>query len=357
MCSSLSKAQILAEEVRFTGDTFRADGVEILSYSKVIKNFAYTNALNISKDVTPLLFERLSAVYERLDIPPESVEAFVFASPEIQAGCYAGNKTECIIRFSSGLVDILDEKEFEFVAGHEVGHFLLGHGFYRATEKQQSLEYFMQQRAQEISADRVGLLACGSLNVATKALMKTISGLTGNHLRFDVGTFLSQLRKSSNISLNARNESTHPSILIRCRALLWFSLNDYFRNNSQNISTDQLIKIDKQILNDLDKHIDGPTRKLIHEAKEDLVIWMAVHDIVQDGIFSKNEQSAFSSRFGVDTLERILCFLEDISDSDIEDLVFERVKTAREDLESLIPTSFEFEVSSISNWKSELQGT
>jgi len=351
MRNALSKAQNLVEEIRFSGDSLRHGDAEVMPHSNVIKSFAYTNELNISQDVTPSLFESLSAVYERLHIPRDAVEAFVFASPVIQAECYTGDKTECVIRFSSALVDILDSNEFEFVAGHEIGHFLLGHGLARAAEKQQSLEYFMQQRAQEISVDRVGLLACGSLNVAIKALMKTISGLTGNHLRFDVGTFLSQLRKSSNISLNVNYESTHPSILIRCRALLWFSLNDYFINKSQNISTAQLSNIDKQIQNDLDKHVDGPARKRIHEVKEDLSMWMAAHDIVQDGMFTKSEQFEFSKRFGEDILERLLNFLKDIPASEIEVVVYDRLKATREDLESLIPTSFESEVSEISKWK------
>src|SRR5687768_6615234 len=80
------------------------------------------------------------------------------------------------VRFSSTLVDILDEEEFCFVVGHELGHFLLRHtaGLHGSTE---SLELFMLQRAQEISADRLGMVACGSLDVAIKALKKTISGL------------------------------------------------------------------------------------------------------------------------------------------------------------------------------------
>ena len=54
----------------------------------------------------------------------------------------------------------------------------------------------MQERAQELSVDRVGLIACGSVDIAIRALMKTVSGLSSEHLRFDVGTFISQLDKS-----------------------------------------------------------------------------------------------------------------------------------------------------------------
>ena len=354
MHSALSTAQEIMEEIRFSGDTLRYSGDMVLPQSRVIKNFGYANELNISQDVTPLLFKSMHAVYDRLKIPPEAVEAFVFASPVIQAECYAGDRAECVLRFSSALVDILDEEEFRFVAGHEIGHFLLGHGLARAVEgEQQSIEYYMQQRAQEISVDRAGLLACGSLNVAIKALMKTVSGLTGNHLRFDVGAFLTQLHKSSEVSFGINNQATHPSILIRCRALLWFSLNDCFINNSQNISSSQLININKQIQSDLDKHVDKPARKQIQELKEDLAMWMAAYEIVQDDLFTKKEQVAFSKEFGADTLERLLIFLQDIPASEIEEIVYERVKAARDALESLIPSSFESEVSTIRQWKNE----
>lgn len=350
MFNALSKAKGLAENIRFTGDTPEPGVMENVSHSNVVKDFAYVNELLLSKDVTPYLYDSLSTVCDSLNISQHAVEAFVYASPMIQAECHAGDEAGCIVRFSSALIDILDSNEFKFVAGHEIGHFLLSHGLARAERDNQCLEFMMQQRAQEISADRVGLLACGSLNVAIKALMKTISGLSGNHLRFDVGTFLSQLQKASDNSVHIHNNSTHPSILIRCRALLWFSLNDCFINDSSDISVSHLTNIDKKIQSDIDKHIDGAAKKRIHEVKEDLAMWMAAHDIVQDGIFTKNEQVKFSNRFGEDTLERLLNYLNDIPNPEIGIAVYERLKIAQEDLKLLIPTSYESEVAGIDKW-------
>ena len=90
----------------------------------------------------------------------------MYASPDLNAECYLGDTSNCIIRFSSSLIDILDKNEFEFVVGHELGHFLLSHQQACVTEK--NLEYYIQQRAQEISADRLGLIACDSLDIALK---------------------------------------------------------------------------------------------------------------------------------------------------------------------------------------------
>lgn len=341
MHDALEEAKRLVEKIRFSGDKIRAIDTDfLLPTDDGIRIFASTTGLKITADVTPPLYESLSLVCERLSIPIAAVEAYVFASPELQAECYAGGRTECIIRFSSGLVDILEPKEFEFVVGHELGHFMLEHGIMRVKQHQKSLEYFMQQRAQEISVDRVGLIACGSLNTAIKALMKLISGLNGRYVRFDVGAFLAQLHQPSDNSYNASSETTHPSVLIRCRALLWFSLSNYFREGSNTDSGERLGIVDERIQNDLDRHVDGPARARISELKNDLAMWMAVHDIVQRGVFTKREQIEFSNRFGADVASRLLSFLQGLSPSEAQAEVCKRLARAKETLASLLPVSF-----------------
>ena len=39
---------------------------------------------------------------------------------------------------------------------------------------QTSIEVFMLKRAQEISVDRIGLIACGNIRLASNALLKTL---------------------------------------------------------------------------------------------------------------------------------------------------------------------------------------
>jgi len=135
--------------------------------------------------------------------------------------------------------------------------------------------------------------------------------------------------------------ASHPSILLRCRALLWFSLNDTDNNMFEHLSKDQITKLDEQIKKDMDEFIDGPAKQLIAEAKKNLAIWIAAHNAVQDGSFDKNEQRAIEEMFGTSILEKLKNFLSDIPASDVEELVFERVKTAREELERLVPSDLE----------------
>ena len=336
-----SVAQKLAEKVRYSGDTLHRTNDSDSYRIDRTRNQFYYNDLWISPLVTPALASGLELVCQRLQLPEGTVEAFVYSSPEVQAECLAGSTANCVVRFSSSLVDLLDNNEFQFVAGHEIGHFLLGHGIVKLDNQGDNLEFFFQQRRQEISVDRIGLIACQSLETAIRALMKTVSGLSSEHLRFDVGAFISQLRDAPIATNDEGHFTTHSSSLIRCRALLWFSLNDFFIRGIDHFNEEQFLKLDKRIENDLNRFVDGPTKRLIDEAKEDLAIWISAHYAVQDGTFDKNEQAVIFDRFGAEILDRLKIFLSDLPANEVQDLVFQRMKTARENLEKMIPSSFE----------------
>jgi hypothetical protein len=339
MSNSLLEARRFSRRVRFSGDTLEAGSIGVLNDSNSIKSFFYCNELAISHEVTPDLYKSLTAVLSRLNLDLGCVEGFVYASPDINASCHAYDEDKCVMRFSSTLVDLLSRKEFEFVVGHELGHFLLEHSFARMSAEDEGIDFYIKQRAQELSADRIGLISCDSLDVAVKALLKTVSGLNETHLRFNVGAFLSQLRKVS--SIQGQQQSTHPSILVRCRALLWFSLGDFDRISSGVFDEEELESLDARIQKDLDKYVDSSIRARIEECTKNLKMWMAAHEISQDGVFSKAEQEKFSKLFGKDTLDSVARFMKGIPASDLEDTIYGKVRSARSELEALVPTSFE----------------
>tara|TARA_B100000795_G_scaffold262355_1_gene240190 strand:- start:1826 stop:2887 length:1062 start_codon:yes stop_codon:yes gene_type:complete len=350
MHKDLELSKKLAGNIRFSGDSLRASEKSASRESSSLKNIFYTNELCISEEVTPELNKSLERVLSRMGIPGDSIEAFVYASPEINAQCFAGDGSDCVIRFSSALVDILNEAEFEFVVGHELGHFLLSHSKINADNHSESIEFYMQQRAQEISADRIGLIACDSLDSAVKALLKTVSGLNDKYLKFNVGAFLSQLRKTRGSIVNS-HQSTHPSILIRCRALLWFSLNESYINKSKTYPKDIMLSLDEKIKDDLDKYVDSSARKKINEAKLDLSIWKAAFEIIQDGKFSKKEQANFKKHFGEETLAKLVGYLSDLSPSELKKAVEGKIEESKLVLEHLIPSSFSDELELFEAWR------
>jgi hypothetical protein len=335
----LSAARNKADKIRFSADIPASftDRNEINTFFG--REQFYQDAIEISALVTPKLWDHFCVVCERLEVPQEAVSPFIYSSKDVHAECYASQARQCILRFSSGLIDLLDEQEFEFVIGHELGHFLLEHHLANVGLNVANPEYFRQRRAQEISVDRLGLISCGSLDVALRALMKTVSGLTERHLRFDVGGFISQLRKVDKSKADL-SYSTHPSIVIRAKALLWFSLSDYFQKVPSHASPNGLIKIDERIERDLHKFVDGAVRDKIASLSEELLLWMVTLEVVRVGMFSSAAQNVLRARFGEDTVQRLRVFLAGLSKGDAEATIFEKLKTARSDLEILIPRGF-----------------
>ena len=343
MNNLLESARDMVSSIRFSSDKQKTSDTIPLISSDFLKGQINLFELRISDKVTPNLQKTLDNISKILHIPQCTLECFVYASSDIQANCFLGTGDTCVLRFSSALVDLLNEDEFAFVAGHEIGHFLLNHIRHITTEKQ-SLEYYMLQRYQEISADRVGLMVCGSLDAGIKAMIKTTSGLSDKHLRYDVSSFISQLSSSKGVGLLS---STHPSMIIRCRALLWFSLSDTYLHGNDKISTIALESIDKNILIDFQKYVDGPYSKVIEKAKENLSIWLVAYSIIIEGLFTKTKQEDFANQFDASTLISMKNFFNSTPSHLLKDEVFKRIFLAKEDLRRLIPETYQEEYNAL----------
>lgn len=343
----LNKAKEYVSRIRYSGDSIPI-GKNVVSIDQVSrwKDLFYGNDLAISKEVTPLLYSSLSNVLSRLKIEHSSVEAFVYSSPVNNAECYLGDADVCVIRFSSSLIDLLTVKEFEFVAGHEIGHFLCEHGSQTEVNSEQNLEGLIAQRAKEISADRVGLLACASLDVSLKALIKTVSGLNDRHLRFDISSFISQLNK---IERRSQNDTflTHPSMLVRCRALLWFSISPSFVDESYLFTNKEVLKLDGNITRDLDKYVDSSAREKIKDMDTDLYMWRCVYEIVSKGAFSKTDQLIFKKEFGEDNYGKVLAYVEQEDMSTLLENILTKVTKSEVLYQKLAPIAFNKQIVSI----------
>ena len=199
----------LADSIRYLDDiklkTFSGDPKSFKDYEA---GFAL-NSLKVSKEITPDIFNSLEETCFNLNIPLFKVSAFITSSPEIQAGCMSFSKDNCLITMTSTIINLMSFEEIKFVIGHELGHFLLSHNI-EESQQQESKEGYIKKRAQEISVDRVGLMACRDINTATRAIIKTLSGLDEKYIRFDVKKFLNQIE---GISVNKESEqfSSHPS--------------------------------------------------------------------------------------------------------------------------------------------------
>ena len=346
MLHSLLKAQNYASKFRYTGDLEFSRSHTHTTGLDSLKNQLFLDELEISNEVTPELSEKLSEVYDRLNISRSSISSFVYPSAEYNAACYMGAEEECVLRFSSSLIEMLTSEEFQFVAGHELGHFLFQHNTANVPDwYAESPEHYLLQKSKELSADRIGLIACLSIDVAIKAMLKTLSGLDDRHLRFDIAAFIHQLRKTTSSNRNPR--STHPTSLMRCRALLWFDMSLDSGAQNPNPDRDSLRKLDSRIKLEMERHEDATILESIEEAKEDVKLWFHLLKIVEQGSFSQNEQLRFSDRFGEETLRKSKDMLSGLTTTEATSDIESKHEEAKRKLEGMIPYSYPVAINDI----------
>ncbi len=332
---ALHRSRELANGIRYSQDRHDTNfGKQPSSFDLVVDEF-YRTSIEINGYLTPKLEAALSNVCQRLKLDRNVVAAFVNNSHEIQAACYYVDEKKCLMRLSSALVNLLEIKEIEFVMGHEIGHFLLKHA--PTGVERSSAEFFVFQRAKEISADRIGLVSCGSIQVAGSALVKTASGLTNTHLEINLDKYLLQLEQLSVKSKGENPFKTHPSILLRTYAISEFS-SGIPEVNYNSYGAVEVYERDKRIKVFLDEYSDKELHRQISEAKLDLKVWFAAKHISKDQSFTKKEQTIFTNMFGAEMLDKLKNFFASIQMSEIHIEIDKKISEARKKLSGLTPS-------------------
>lgn len=122
--------------------------------------------------------------------------------------------------------------------GHEVGHALLRHGETLGVSLDnpdfspfEVVRLRALDRAQEISCDRFGLLACQDVRVASSALFKIASGLTEKWISFDETAYSRHFDELSSMAevIDLEDASrTHPFVPLRVKALIGFAKSELY---------------------------------------------------------------------------------------------------------------------------------
>lgn len=312
MQRSFKKAQQLILPLRFGEDrsSSLSSGNTCLNF---VKNSLYKNGLEITTKTTKELGNAFQEVKEFLGIPTESVKTFVYASPEIQAECFLGPDEECVMRFSSSIIELLDIEEIKFVFGHELGHFLLEHGGNNTDS-----DYWVGQ-AREISADRIGLICAKSLDVAFKAILKTVSGLDDKHINFDISEYISQMKKYLEVANIENNNGTHPSMILRSRALIWFSLSDSYKKFPEIGSRKAMFDLDKRILLDFNKEKECIENMNFKVMRKQIEFWVCARYIFSKGIFSKKDQKLLEEIIGEESCRKMTSLFTNFTRNEIDE--------------------------------------
>ncbi|WP_437630262.1 M48 family metallopeptidase [Sorangium sp. So ce854] len=220
--------QILADEV-LKRELHRA---EILRQRSMARARLLSEAVRVNVRLLPNVAQSFARLSRHVEGGKE-LEAYVFADAEINAFVTEG-RGHLLVGVSSGAVGALSSEELEFVIGHELGHAAYGHLDVPANhlvasgsldlERAQLVRSF--QRAAEVSADRAGLVCCGSLEVAANAMFKTLSGLNMPGLKVDPMEFAQQwdhlVDEMVDVGRRDQWQLSHPFPPLRMRALLSF---------------------------------------------------------------------------------------------------------------------------------------
>lgn len=337
------------EEIRFSKDIKSLQTLNDTYFERKINNNLFEDNLEISDEITPHLSKSIKKVIKNLNIESLEIKFFVHASAEIQANCIAASRNKCFISFSSALINLFDENEFCFVIGHELGHFLLGHHDLKVNDNDNfNFDFIVNSRAKEISVDRIGLIASRNLNASISAMIKTMSGLNSIHLKINVSKFLSQLNKLNTSASSDNIYSTHPPIVLRSRALLWFSTINKFENFDKSDLV-SLKNIDKKIVLDLDKFLDNPIKEKLNEYCTDVKIWLTGKKIINIGKFSKKHQEIFAEEFGKDNLNKFKKFIGLFSNKKVEGEIELKLAESLSLIKNHFPESYENKITEINS--------
>ena len=287
-------------------------------YQKDERARLLADSVRVVPELFPKLYEELEPILHRFK-DRYVFEIYVYQDNNLQAKCMKFNEGfDALILISSAMIKLLSSKELCFVIGHEIGHLVFDHFQYPEPDDSmsdiQKFNIMELKRAAEISADRIGHVCSKSIDSSLKAMLKTISGLPDEYMRFDIGVYLQQLKDIKETSTSESFlHSSHPMFPLRVRALLLFekskAFNDFFNTGkSDNIGNN---KLDSMIQNDMDA-VSGFSMNLLREEKMNSAeMWSIIYMSLSDNVLSKVESRFMENKFGKEKTEKIKEYIKD----------------------------------------------
>jgi len=301
-----------------------------------------TNSVRVSKEILPKVGSAIETVFERIKIE-NNFNFFVTAdNNQANASCsLMSSASRPDIVLTSRLIELLSLEELQFVIGHEVAHYVYQHALYpnhnNVEDRNLKLNILNLSRAAEISADRIGFLACASLDASLKANFKLASGLSDKHFNFKPSTYLDQLRDLEDLGKSSSELwSTHPSFLIRMQSLIWFSMTKEYHEffDQKKKGSYSLSEIDQKLASKIKKITGDELENSNKRIYESALIWGSLDIYLSDKKFSKDEQDEFSNRFG----EKAKKAISLMKISNARDMLDKKIDTSFNDASKLLKT-------------------
>ncbi len=192
------------------------------------------SAQPVTSEQLPELAEMVNLTKNRLQ--PGPIDVYLLPSRELNAYTFGLSAPKVVVLYSA-LARAMDAEEMTFILGHEMGHVALGHTWLNTlvggiagipssftAAAVLSVAFLGWNRACEYSADRAGLLACGSAEKAVSALVKLGAGPKANSIR-ELELAYRNLDAEDDTFIGSLNEAlaTHPMLIRRIQRIREFS--------------------------------------------------------------------------------------------------------------------------------------
>ncbi|MFZ3079700.1 MAG: M48 family metallopeptidase [Bellilinea sp.] len=197
------------------------------------------NALRVSSQTAPELAQLAAECGKTLNSGP--FELYVLRARQMNAYTFGFSNPRVVVLYSP-LLQVMDARELRFIIGHELGHVVLNHtwlttllgGIAGVPPSLGAAVIFTfafrwWSRACEYSSDRAGLVACGSLEKATSALVKLAAGELDSPAEIERALRLLDTEDDSPVSALGESLATHPLIINRIEKLRKFAASKEYR--------------------------------------------------------------------------------------------------------------------------------
>jgi len=268
-----------------------------------------TQGLKISKELFPNIYKIIEKINEKLNLQ-DQITYFLEPNNLHNAYCLPISAKESAVVINSGLVELLNDEEMEYIIGHEVGHHLFSHKNYpRVTiDGSENIGLKRLSQAAEISVDRMGLYCNNNLDACINCMMKIASGLKSPHINFDHKTFINQLKSIVDLKGDhSQIYSTHPMIFVRAKALIIYSESKSYQ---QSINLSNQFKHTKKemdtYVNDLISQSEGYAYdKEQSNEYNNIKMWAEVKLMISNNNWTKSEKKLLEESIGKEYFKTI----------------------------------------------------
>ena len=182
-------------------------------------------------------------------------------------------------------------------------------------------------------------MACRDINIATRAITKSLSGLGEKYISTNMQGFLKQLDLDVAKNDDSGRFSSHPSFILRLKSLIRFSMSDVYLRHTKNVQGTNLKEVDVLIQSDMNTFIDKDLRKEINNAKNMVFFWGYAFAFVKDGKFSKSDQKKLSVKFGLEMKDKLVRMLEGLQRTNAIEEVHHKLIKAISDFKVVAPNT------------------